>query len=141
MIIRHLKAKAAAARAWPLYVPFVLLIALAILAPLGGPTEDDPTGGANYMAPILALSVVAINILRNWLGLRGAEARWIRLVTSGGLLFSAYFWLAAESEQYPYSTQLIGELGLIAGIAVGTAAFLLLPTLAVWIFTPEPEDK
>ena len=93
------------------------------------------------MAPILALCVVAINILRNWLGLRGAEARWIRFVTSGGLLFSAYFWLAAESEQYPYSTQLIGELGLIAGIAVGTAAFLLLPTLAVWIFTPEPEDK
>ena len=141
MIIRHLKAKAAAARAWPLYVPFVLLIALAILAPLGGPTDNDPTGGAKFMAPILALSVVAINILRNWLGLRGAEARWIRLVTSGGLLFSAYFWLAAESEQNPYSTQLIGELGLIAGIAVGTAAFLLLPTLAVWIFTPEPEDK
>ena len=141
MIIRHLRAKVAAARAWPLYAPLVLLIFLAILAPLSGPTDEDPTGGANYMAPILALSVVAINILRNWLGLRGAEARLIRLVTSGGLLFSAYFWLAAESEQYPYSTQLISELGLIAGIVVAATAILLFPTLSVWIFTPEPEDK
>ena len=53
MIVRHLKAKAAAFPAWVFYLPLVVLILAAILAPIGGPTNEDPTGGANSMAPIL----------------------------------------------------------------------------------------
>ena len=57
------------------------------------------------------------------------------------MLFSAYFWLAAEGEVYPYSTQLITGLGLIAGIMVGATVLILFPFLLGWILTPEPEDK
>ena len=141
MIIRHLKSKVDAFPAWAFYLPLVGLILAAILAPLSGPTKEDPTGGANTMAPILALSVVAINILRNWLGLQGSTARWMKVVTSVGMLFSAYFWLAAEGEVYPYSTQLIGELSLIAAVMVGATVLILFPFLLGWILTPEPEDQ
>ena len=53
MIVRHLKAKAGAFPAWVFYLPLVVLILAAILAPIGGPTDEDPTGGASSMAPIL----------------------------------------------------------------------------------------
>ena len=141
MIVRHLKAKAAAFPAWVLYSPLVVLILAAILVPIGGPTDEDPTGGASSMAPILALSVVAINILRSWLGLQGFATRLIKSATSVGMLFSAYFWLAAEGEAYPYSTQLVTELSLIAALMVGATAVMLFPFLLAWILTPEPEDK
>ncbi len=93
------------------------------------------------MAPILALSVVAINILRNWLGVKGSAARLIKVVTSAGALFSAYFWLAAEGKVYPYSTQLISELSLIAAVLVVATVIILFPFLLGWVLTPEPEDK
>lgn len=141
MIVRHLKAKAAAFPAWAFYLPLVVLILAAILAPIGGPTDEDPTGGASSMAPILALSAVAISILRSWLELQGGAARVMKSVTSAGMLFSAYFWLASEGEVYPYSTQLISELSLIAAVMIGATAVVLLPFLLVWILTPEPEDK
>ena len=92
------------------------------------------------MAPILALSAVAINILRSWLGLQGSATRLIKSATSVGMLFSAYFWLAAEGEAYPYSTQLITELSLIAALMIGVTALILFPFLLGWILTPEPED-
>ena len=57
------------------------------------------------------------------------------------MLFSAYFWLAAEGEVYPYSTQLIGELSLVAALMVVVTVVILFPFLLGWIFTPEPEDK
>ena len=140
-MMTHFRAKIAAFPAWPFYIPLVVLIIAAIFVPLSGPTSEDPTGGASSMAPILALSVVAINILRNWLGLLGATARWMKVATSMGMLFSAYFWLAAESGVYPYSTQLIGELSLIVAVMVGLTVVVLFPFLLGWIFTAEPEDK
>lgn len=80
MIIRHLKAKLAAFPAWVFYLPLVILILAAILVPLNeGSTNENPTGSANSMAPILALSVVAINILLNWRRLQGSTARWIKM--------------------------------------------------------------
>ena len=142
MIIRHLKAKFASFPAWVIYLPLVILILLAILVPLNeGSTKENPTGSANAMAPILALSAIAISILRNWRSLKGSTARWIRMVQSAGMLFSAYFWLAAEGEVHPYSTQLLGGLSLTAAIIVVFTVLIFSPYLLGWILTPEPEDK
>ena len=57
------------------------------------------------------------------------------------MLLSAYFWLAAESEVYPYSTQLVGGLSIIVAVMVGLTALAFFPLLLGWIFTSEPEDK
>ena len=141
MLFGHLKAKVVAFPAWAFCLPVAVLILAAILAPLGGHTNEDPTGGANSMAPILALSAVAITILRGWLRLEGLAERLVKTVTSVGLLFSAYFWLAAESEVYPYSTQLIGQLGLLAAVIVGATVLVLFPHFLIWILTPQPEDN
>ena len=142
MIIRHLKAKFAAFPAWVLYLPLVILILLAILVPLNeGSTSENPTGSANAMAPILALSAIAINILSKWRRLQGSTPPWIKMVQSAGMLFSAYFWLAAEGKVNPYSTQSLSGLSLIAAVMVGATVLVLLPYLLGWILTPEPEDK
>ena len=141
MIVRHLKVKATAFPVWVFYLPLVMLILAAILAPIGRSTKEDPTGGASAMAPILVLSVVTIGILQSWLRLGGSAARLIKVVTSVGMIFSAYFWLAAEGDVYPYSTQLIGGLSLVAAVMVGATAVVLFPFLSIWILTPEPEDK
>ena len=141
MIIKHLRAKIANFPTWTLYVPLVVLIIAAILVPIFGTTDEDPTRGAGSMAPILALSAVVINILRDWRGLRGATARWMKLVMSVGFLFSAYFWLAAESEVSPYSKQLVGGLSLTVAVTIGFTVIVLFPVLLGWILTPEPEDK
>lgn len=142
MIIRHLKAKFASFPAWIFYLPLVFLILAAILVPFNeGSTSENPTGSANAMAPILALSAIAINILRKWRKLEGSTPLWIKMVQSAGMLFSAYFWLAAEGKVNPYSTESLSGLSLIAAIMVGATVVILFPYLLGWIFTPEPEDK
>ncbi len=111
-----------------------VLIVAAILVPVNDSgTAEDVTGGAKFMAPILALASAILFISTNYSALRH-KREWIpRLFMSIGLLFSAYFWLADVSNTHPYSRLLIIDLGLTLLIIGGAAFLLFLLLMPVWL--------
>ena len=120
-----------------LYIPPIILIIVCILAPIGGISNDDPTETAKIMAPLVALSAVTLNLVRDWVARSGTEDKLLKTTVGVGLLFSAYFWFATASGEHPYSMQLITGLGLLVGIVAAVSVLMSISILVVWIASKE----
>ena len=99
-----------------------VVIVLATVIPfLIGPTEADPYGGAETLAPLLALvsSLMWITTLH-----RAKPHKVTYGIMLCGPVASAYFWMATASENHPRSVEFLVELGLLFGILLGMTCLL-----------------
>ena len=111
--------------------------AFAFLAPLlSTPTKEDPTGGAGFFAPLVAICVAAM-VLAEAVNTRGLQIRKIPgIFIALGSMASAYLWMADASETHPREPVLLGTLALL--FVMG--AILAVPVIALFVKS-QPDDK
>ena len=102
--------------------------AIAFLIPfLNAPTDQDPTGGAEPFAPIVALCVAAM-ILAEAVKGQGLQIRRMPSIFIGlGSMGSAYLWMAAGSDAHPLDPKLPVTLAILFAMAALT---LTVPLIA-----------
>ena len=99
---------------------------IAFMVPfLIAPTDQDPTGGAGLLAPVVALCVAAM-ILTEAIKAGGLKIRRIPSISIGlGGIGSAYLWMAAESNAHPLDPELPLALAILFAMATFTLAVSL----------------
>ena len=89
------------------------------------PTDQDPTGGAGLIAPVVALCVAAM-ILTEAIKAGKLQIRRFPSIFIGlGSMGSAYLWMAAENNSHPRDPEL--PLALIILFAAAALTLMLSP--------------
>jgi hypothetical protein len=107
---------------WVAAVAALIAFMVPFLTP---PTDEDPTGGAGLLAPVVALCVAAM-ILTEAIKAGGLKIRRIPGIFIGlGSIGSAYLWMAAESNAHPLDHELPLGLAILFAMAAFTLAVSL----------------
>ena len=111
---------------WVAAVAALIVFMVPFLTP---PTDEDPTGGAGLLAPVVALCVAAM-ILTEAIKAGGLKIRRIPSISIGlGGIGSAYLWMAAESNAHPLDPELPLALAILFAMA---ATVTLVASLISW---------
>ena len=116
------------------YSAISLVVIAAFWAALSAtPMDDDPTGGAGTFAPIIALCTAAMWLSESVFARNSKGPRPIpSVLMAGGMLASAYLWMASEAETHPLDPTLATQLVILAiasGIATISIPLMLLGNL------------
>ncbi len=121
------------------YIMAFTMIGLGIATPMLTSSTLEADGGAGGIAPFLALSAAALWLIHYLRRKEDHLAWWANLTAGVSLVFSAYYWLAADSEAHPYSSEFLSGLALIVVVLLGMSAFMLL--IITWVLFSQSNSK
>ena len=110
-----------------IYALLALIIVFAYIIPFYSSTEENPTGWAGSLAPLIALFTALIALLRSKLNANAKLFPSPDILIGLGSLFTAHLWLADAEGIPPFSLEVLRIILLLAA----SGAILLIILLAI----------
>ena len=111
---------------WWSWVAAVAALIAFVIPLFNAPTDEDPTGGAGLLAPVVALCVAAMILTE---AIKAGELkirRFPSIFISLGSMGSAYLWMAGENNSHPLDPELPVALAILFAIPALTLAVPLI---------------
>ena len=122
------------------YLMAFTMIGMGVVIPMLTPSSGEGDGGAGGMAPFLALSAAVLFLIHHLRSESDRFAWWANFIAGVSLVFSAYYWLASDSEAHPYSSEFLASMAIIMLVLLGVSAFMLVAFGWVWFSQRDKED-